>query len=1063
MAFSVLALAQNKITVKGTVKDSAGEPVTGAVIMLEGSTTAGSVTDIDGNYTITFTPVAGKKPRLAASCLSYKTVAEDVAGRSVINFTLEDDSEKLDEVVVVGYGSMRRSDLTGSVTSVKIDETQAGQSASLDQLLSGRAAGVQVTSNSASPDGGVSILIRGSSSFNGSNEPLYVVDGIILNTSTTTGMGAHLGNNSADDDEATNGLMGINPQDIASIEVLKDASATAIYGSQGANGVIIITTKTANNEKPVINFSAGVDISTVNKKQRMLDFYEYVDYCKEVADSPIVKQYNSGLASTMRNRLQTFLSDSFFTRYELFDWQDYLLRSGVNRRYYLSISGKPKKTSYMFSVGYNNVQGIIKTTGLQNITTRLNLDRTLGKKVTIGTRSSFSYLQSQLIQGAATGELGAATSLMRSMITTVPYNKILETDEDGDVVDRADDEYGQTGPNRWLQGFRSNKTEYRINPSVYAQYKITPWLTFKTTAGADLRVTEQDKFKSRFLTTSPVGATAANSSAKRLAWNWDNYLMFNKRIKNKHNISGTLGMTMSENTTVIQNIEGEHIEEWKAMEKALNAAAYAYFSYSESTNSLMSFYLRGIYSYRDRYVLTATFRTDGSSHFVGKNKWGYFPSFAFAWRMNQEPWFNIPAVSMAKLRIGWGQVGNQWVSAYSTIYNYTTGYRSDHSNLDSQRSLYTTTNNLPNADLKWETTEQTNLGLDLGLFKGRLTFTADLYYKLTKDLLQTKKLAPSSGLSDPYVNMGSIENKGLEFTLDAVPVKTKDFEWMIGGNVSFNRNKILSINPEGTDNAWMYIAPGDYRYVSYFTGDTIGWGNVMKTYLNIFIEGQPMCMFYGIPTDGLVKEGQVGIPYGESDTSYRGPGAVNYIDVNGDGYISEDDRVIIGNPNPKMTYGFHTSLRFKNFTLTANFIGSYGNDLYNVNLMNDANTTATYSNIRYDAVYNQWTPLNQDTFYPTIGALNGTDVKWASDRYVEDGSYLRLSDLSLSYNLKIKNKSSFVRNINFAASAGNLFVWTHYSGYDPNVNSYGSMKRRGADMGSYPSARSLKFDLKFTF
>lgn len=1063
MLIPVLAAGQNVRTVKGVVKDSAGEPVIGAAIMLDGSPSTGAISDINGNYSLSFTSAKGKSAKLVVSCLGFETQEIDVNGRAVIDIVLEQDSENLDEAVVVGYGAMRRSDLTGSVTSVKIDEVEAGQSASISSLLQGRAAGVQVTNNSASPDAGVSIQIRGASSFNSGSEPLYVVDGIIMNISGTSSlMSGNLGDDNSGADEATNGLMGINPMDIASIEVLKDASATAIYGSQGANGVILITTKTANREKPVINASAGIDISTPYKKMPMMDFTEYAGYLRAVTESPIIKQYNPDLTNTANIRLNTLRSNSFFDRYEIIDWQDYLMRNAVTQRYYVSVAGNPRQTNYLFSIGYNGTEGIIKTTGFQNMTVRLNVDRSFGKQFSMGAKIGVSYLDSQLTQGASTGKLTAASSLMRSMLTTAPISKILEYDDDGDVVDWGDDENQQYSPNRWMQGFVNNKIEYRVNPSFFFQWKFLPWLNFKSTLGGDFRVTEQSKFKSRLLTSNPTGSTAAISHTDRLAWNWDNLLSYYKKL-NKFLLQGTLGMSLSYNGTTVQTTEGANIDEWKAKDRSINEAAYTYFTYTEASSSLMSYFIRSIFAYDSRYILTTTFRADGSSRFAGKNKWGYFPSAAFAWRLSQEPWFKVPSISMAKLRIGWGQVGNQNIASYATIYNYTTGYYPDHGNAASQLALFTTTNNLPNSDLRWETTEQTNAGLDFGMFKGRLSLTVDAYYKKTKDLLQTKTLAPSSGLAAPFVNMGSIENKGLEFTLDTVPVKVGDFEWSIGGNISFNRNKILSINPEGTDNDWIYIKPGDRRYVAFFNGDNIGVGNVLRTFLNIFIEGQPMAMFYGLPTDGLVGEGETGLPYSESDTSYRGPGSINYIDVDGDGYITEMDRTLIGNPNPDFTYGFNTSFRYKRLTLTATFVGSHGNDIYNVNKMLDTNTSGVYQNLTKDTMARQWTPDNTNTWYPALGALNGADVKWASDRYVEDGSYLRLSNLSLSYDIPFRKKDSVIKGISISASAGNLWFWTKYSGWDPDVNSYGTIKKRGADMGSYPGARTFKTDIKFTF
>ena len=1061
-----LAFAQGTTySVKGTVKDINGDPVIGAAVMLEGSTSTGAVTDINGNWSFNYTLSSGKKARIVVSCLGYAEKSIDIEGRAVINIVLEEDSEELEDAVVVGYGSMRRSDLTGSVASVRIDDREAGQSASLSNLLQGRAAGVQVTNNSASPDAGVSIQIRGASSFNSGSEPLYVVDGIIINTSGESSVmnGDHLGGENGGQDEATNGLMGINPLDIASVEILKDASATAIYGSQGANGVILITTKTASRERPTITASVGVDVSTPYKKQSMMNFNEYVTYLNAIMDSPVVQEYRTDLLNTARGRLNVLRGDYFWNMYEPIDWQDYMMRNAISQRYYVSVAGKPKESNYMFSIGFNNTQGIIKSTGFKNLTVRLNMEHNLFKKLLIGMRSGVSYLDSQLTQGASIGTLSAATSLMRSMLTTAPYSMILDYDDDGDVIDWGDDENQQYGPNRWMQGFVNNRVEYRINPSFYIQYKIIPGLSFKTTLGGDYRVTEQSKFKSRLLTAEPTGSTAAIAHTDRLSWNWDSFVNFYKRLAKKHVINATVGASMYRAKNLVQTTEGSNIEQWKAKERSLNAAAYGWFTYSEASDSRMSFFARSIYNYAERYILTATIRADGSSRFAGKNKWGYFPSAAFAWRINQEPWFKVPAISMAKLRIGWGQVGNQNLSSYSTIYNYGTAYYPDHGNAAAQKVLITTTSNLPNADLKWETTEQTNIGFDLGLFDGRVTLSADAYYKLTKDLLQQKTLAASAGVDKPWVNMGSILNKGLELTLESVPVKVGDFEWSLSGNISFNQNKIVSISPDQIENDWIYLSPDDRQFVSYFAGDQIGTGNVMRTFLNIFVEGQPMSLFYGVPTDGLVQEGEMGVPYSESSTAYRGPGSINYIDVNKDGYITELDRIIIGDPNPKFTYGFNTSLRYKNFVLSANFIGSYGNDLYNVNKMMDTNTTQTYSNVTRETLMKQWTPENTDTWYPCLGGLNGDDVKWASDRYVEDGSYLRLSDLSLSYDIPIKKKKSFIRGINITATGSNLWIWTNYSGWDPDVNSYGGIRRKGADMGSYPGARSFKFDLKFTF
>ena len=1058
---SSLAFAQGVATVHGTVKDSKGMPVIGAVVMLEGNSSAAAVTDMDGKYTLPLPKNTSGKFRLEASCLGYKKTFVEVSAGKEVNIIMSEDSEMLEETVVVGYGAMRKSDLTGSVTSVKVDEVESSYSTSIDQLLQGKAAGVQVTNNSAAPDAGVSILIRGASSFNTSSEPLYVVDGIIMNTSSSSTLMENAGSDNTGSDESTNGLMGINPQDIASIEVLKDASATAIYGSQAANGVVLITTKNAKTGKPSIDISAGVDISLPYKKMPMMSFDEYQVFLEEVISSPIVGQYNPTLATTAMKNLNTINSSTFNERYEIYDWQDYLMRTAISQRYYLSVSGKPGNTNYRVSLGINDAQGIIAGTGFQNYTVRVNLEQKIGKIFTLGTRSNLSYLDSQLTQGATTGNLSAAQSMMRSMLTSLPYGTKLEYDEDGDVIDETDDR-SQTGPHRWMQGFENNKKEYRISPSIFLKAKVTDWLSVKSMFGADYRVTNQSKFKSQLLTSQATASSGAATHINRLNWNWDNTLDFNKKIDRRSRISGTLGMSMSSSGTFTQTQEGTNIDQWKSLGESLNSAPYGFFTYSKSASTLLSFFARAIYSYRNRYVLTGTVRADGSSKFAGKNKWGVFPSFAFAWRLSEEDWFNVPVISMTKFRVGWGQVGNQNIKSYSTIYEYRSGYYSDHES-SANKTLITYTSNLPNPDLRWETTDQINVGLDMGFFKGRLTLSADAYYKKTRDLLQTRILPGSAGMSNPYVNMGSIANKGFELTFDAVPLKTKDFEWTLAGNFSLNRNKVLSINPDGTDKDYIYLTPDDRRFVSFFYGDLIGRSSICKTRLNLFVEGYPLGVFYGIPTNGLVQEGKMGFPYSSNDNSYRGPGSVDYIDVNKDGIITEEDRTIIGDPNPDFTYGFNTSVRYKRFVLSAAFVGSFGNDIYNINKMIDTNISSVKTNSYSSVLTQAWSPKNTDTWYPIIGGLNSNDLIWVSDRYIEDGSYLRISNISLTYNQPFRNKKSVIKRISVTATVGNPWIWTKYSGWDPDVNSYGTIKKLGADMGSYPSARTFKVDLKFNF
>jgi TonB-linked SusC/RagA family outer membrane protein len=1034
------AFAQSSITVKGVVKNSAGEPLIGSLVTVEGSNTA-SVTDKDGKYSITF----GKASKLVFSSLSYITQTVEVEASTTLDIVLSEDTQQIDDVVVIGYGAVSKSDLTGAVTSVKIDEDRAMQTSSIDQLLQGQAAGVQVVSNSAAPDGGVSVTIRGSSSFNSSSEPLYVVDGIIMNTTGSFSVGSHGGTDSGVDEE-NNGLMGINPADIASMEVLKDASATAIYGSQGANGVILITTKSASKEKPVITFSGGVSVSHIYKKFDLMNADDYIQYLDLKGVDHLDASYTA------------FTNGVANGTYAPVDWQDFSTRTSITQRYYLTIAGRPNKTDYRFSIGYYDNEGIMKGTGYENLTLRLNLDRTLGK-VKVGTRTSFSHLHSVMTQGAgSTIAQTPSTSMVLSMLMTRPLRHIVEYDDEGTAVN--DEGVPMPSPDTWLTDYQSERTEMRVIPSLYAEYKILPWLTFKTTLGADFRTNERLKFKSTRINTQATGSNGAISHVELLNLNWDNVLTFRKKFK-KHSISGTLGQSASQGITRTQSVEGTNITQWRGMSSTLNEAPYTWFGYGEAYSRLMSFFARAIYNYDERYILTATYRFDGSSRFAGANKWAQFPSLAFAWRMSEERWFRVPLISSVKVRLGWGKVGNQGIPSYQTIKRYSAGSVSTHDNA-TQKLTKVTSYNIPSKELNWETTEQYNAGVDMSFFYGRLNLSADVYYKKTNDLLQTRILPGSAGISNPYVNMGAIANKGFELSLDGVIFDNKNFGWSVGANFTLNRNEILSIDPNGTSRAKMFVYKGEEaREVDYFTGSSLSTAAIGKDYINIFIAGEPMCLFYALPTDGLVGEGQTGVPL--VDGEVRGEGAVNFIDTNKDGVITVEDKVVVGNPNPDFTYGFNTKFDYKNFSLSAQFIGSYGNDVYNQQkaVLSDL-STKTENRLRA-AVFDAWTPQNPDASFPSVSAYRIGDMSSCSDRFVEDGSYLRLANLSLSYNFKIKSKKSILRNINVGVSGKNLYCWTNYSGYDPDVNIYGSVLRYGVDVGAYPAARTYMFDLKLTF
>ncbi|MBQ7771195.1 MAG: TonB-dependent receptor [Bacteroidales bacterium] len=1053
-----LTYAQSAFTVSGTVKDAAGQPIIGAAVMVDGHSNAGAVTDIDGNYTVKVPASAGKKASLTVSCLSYETQQKQINNSSIINFVLAEDAEHLEEVVVVGYGAMRRSDLTGSVTSVKIDDEDAGRAASFDELLKGRAAGVSVISSNASPDAAVSIRVRGTTSLSGSNEPLYVVDGIIM--STPSNVTTFTQGSSSGGDEETNGLMGINPQDIASMEILKDASATAIYGSAGANGVVLITTKQANKDKPVVNFNAGMDISTQYRHMDVLNYNEYLEYVAAQGHSldPFYRKDKETDEFIMHNGERVH-------QYQPADWQDFILRNAVSQRYYFSVSGRPEQLHYNFSIGYNNKQGIVKQTGAEQFTIRLNATKTLAKNFKIGTTANLAHIKSELTQGMSTTNLEGASSMMRSMLTSRPYmvNKGLDVeDELTDISDNL-----RATPARWLADFQSDRKEYRITPHLFAEWQITDWLQFKSSIGGDFRITEKLRWKGQTLNNGTEGSQSAITSQDTYRWNWDNTLNFNKKIK-KHSINATLGTTTGRNQSNVSVIEAWNIPEHKSLTGGFNTHENGKTTYGESASSEQSFFARALYNYGDRYLITATYRIDGVSKFSKANRYSSFPSVALAWRLSEEPWLkNAEWLSMAKLRLGWGQVGNSAVSSYQIFSTYGTAVYPDHTpSNDAEYSVGLNPTNISNSGLKWETTRQWNAGLDLGLWDGRLSLTVDLYDKFTFDLLQQKKIPGSTGFSQTWVNDGSIRNRGLEISMDVTPIAIGDFEWNIAGNISFNRNKIEDIGSSGNGGT-VYLAPGNPQECRYYLGSNIGTSNYMQAPANIFIDGQPIGLFYGYKTDGFVQEGETGIPLvaGGEPTA---PGSIKYVDINGNGYLDADDRTVIGDPNPDFTYGFSTSFTWKDLTFSAAFDGSYGNELVNANLAQSTDTrkmssATSYVNILRDAFYDAWTPQNPDAKYPALNSFLLEDIRRFQDRWVEDASYLRISNVSLSYRIPLP-KNKVIQRMSAGISASNLYVFTKYSGWDPEVSSYGSsMTRIGIDIGSYPTARTFSFDLKFTF
>ena len=1004
----------NKQKITGMVTDENGESVIGASVTEKGTTNA-TVTDINGCFEL----YASKGSTLQISYIGYLTQNVKVGSISQIDIKLVEDSHSLDEVVVVGYGQMRKSDLTGAVSSVAVDRDKAMFNTGIDHMLQGNASGVYVNSGSAQVGGLINVRIRGTSTLNGNKEPLYVIDGIIMDDATEDAGNAVNGGTGGDPVQTTqSGLTGINSQDIQSIEVLKDASATAIYGSRASNGVILITTKEGRKGKAKVNLSVGFDWGKASRHINVLNAEEYVTYRNEKDEG--------------------YYKDTFHPVNR--DWQDELFCTALTQSYRLSINGGNDKNSYFVAGGYINNKGIIRNTGLEQADLRANYKYKITDRLSF--KGTFNMVKRVNDMTTGTDGLGNSnTSLTRHAVLAKPF---------ADVDPEDDDDSGlQLTPDKWLTDYQDHSEENRAVASVAFDYKILKGLTFHLMGSYDAR----DKTRSRWYgiglytgmrVNGQLGISELKSQKKAL----EALLYYDYTLNRSHHLSGTAGVTYERRDVNRYGMVGE---DFSIMTLGIDGIAYANKTYT-NTHSLTnettaSALLRLNYNYLDRYLVTLTGRVDGSSKFQKANRFSFFPSLALAWRINQENFLKDSKwLSNLKLRFGWGITGNQSISAYATQNTYG---NVEYSTGSGTNLVGLAPSKIANPDLKWEATTQINAGLDFGVFNNRLSFSFDVYHKVTNDILQSMSTAVSTGYSSIYVNCGSIQNNGVEFSLNAVPVSTKDFTWTIGGNISHNKNRI-------TDLGLPVTKYGTEYYQAYY-GTNLSYYGSSAFPVNIFIKGKPIGLFWGYKTNGIFQSDAEanGLVYNGNNL---GAGDIAYVDTNGDGTINTEDRTIIGDPNPDFTYGFNTSLTYKDFTLTAQFFGSYGNEVVNANLLDNTNTHYDY-NLLKEAYYEAWRPDRPSNTYPKLN----TPLSELTDRMVEDGSFLRLGSLSLAWNLPIK-KNKFVNGLLLTLTGRNLFTVTKYTGYNPDTNSFtDDPKRIGIDYGSFPVTRSYSVSLNVSF
>ena len=1041
----MMVFSQSK-TITGTVKDETGLTLPGVTIQIKNTENLGAISNFDGYFNITIPSTSSKI--LVFSYLGYTTQEVNVSKTTNVNLIMIPDQTQLDEVVVIGYGTVLKKDVTGALTSVKVKDNVANQSGTIDQLLQGRAAGVQVTQNAGAPGSGISVKIRGTNSLRGNNEPLYVIDGVIISSAGEDVIAAGGVGNSGQ--ETQNGLNGINPRDIESIQVLKDASATAIYGSRGANGVVLITTKKGVKGKVKIKSFITTSIRTIDKKYDVLDGNGYANY-----------QNETSLLNGLNPRFQIDGSQIFGITYDtagnpnvsnrpaqILNWQDELYRQGFSTKVGFSASGGSDNGNYYISLGFNEQEGIVSNSSLKSSDIRINLNQDLTNKLKLQARFSASFNDINFTEG---GDLtGANQSFVRNAILFRPV--ITEEIEDfGEDLEASN-------PYSWVNDFEDVSKAKRYIASIGLTYKLpVKGLKYQLKAGGNVRTKDRRRF---YGLTTFQGANANGalqiSTLNVTSYQINNFLRFNRTFNRKHRINATAGVTYD-----VRNVENSiyAVEDFvttglTTQQPFLASVISQPLRYLKSDQQIFSLLGRLNYTFNNKYILTASFRRDGVSKFSKENRFGFFPSFALAWRLDNEKFIkNLNIFEDLKLRAGWGEIGNHGIGAYGTLSDYGINGQL-YGTPGNGTSVPLSLNNLANPNLTWETTEQLNFGLDFTTKNDRISGSIDLYDKTTKDLLQRSPIPTSSGFRSILINRGTISNKGLEVALNIAAVSTDDFEINIGGNIAFNKTKIETLGIPLED----FYIDGVAEQRSFYFGNQISVGQYFRTAANVFVEGEETSLFYGFETNGIYQTEDTDLVAGAV------PGDVRVVDQNEDGVVDILDRTFIGNPNPDFVYGFNLNFKLKGFTADFLFNGVYGNDIANGNLIKLYNAEGLGTNISPNAYNNAWRPDAQSNLHPRLGYdVISNQAIGISDRIIEDGSYLRLNNVTISYDIPVEN-SSLMERLNVYIAGQNLFTWTDYSGYNPEVSSFlNNGLINGVDWNGAPNAKTILLGLNINF
>lgn len=977
--------------------------------------------------------------------------------------TLSEDNEFLDEVVVVGYGSMKKSDLAGASVSMKESDLKGSIISSLDQSLQGRAAGVTAVTTSGAPGSSSSIRVRGQATINANAEPLYVIDGVIVqgggNTGADFGLGDALGNGKV---STISPLSTINPADIVSMEILKDASATAIYGAQGANGVVLITTKHGKSGEAKFSYDGMVAMSRQAVRLNMMNLREYAQYYNEMIEEGDIYETNPYYATPSLLGKGT-------------NWQDEIFRTAWQHQHQLSAQGGSDKVQYYVSGSYMDQQGTIIGSNFNRFSVRTNLDAQLKKWLKLGVNATYAITNDNL--KLADSNQG----LIYYSLTTIPDIPVYDVNGNYSSTIRE----GYTSPNPVALAMMDEilLKRKKLSGNIYAELTPIKHITWRTELGFDMGESDANRYKPMIDLGGWVRSQNSISYQKNSNYFWQlkNYLTYANQW-GKHSVTAMVGQECWESRWNYLSGSNTDLPSDEVHNVAL-ATGTPSISSGFGSSSMASFFTRETYNYGDRYLGTYTYRYDGSSNFGPKNRWAGFHSVALAWRFSNEKFFEPvkKVIDNGKLRLGWGQTGNSSIGSYAWGAAIT--------RMPSALGMGFRPSNIPNTSIRWESQEQYNVGLDLGFFNGRLNLTVDAYYKRSDDMLMSMQLPSymgtqgngSSKLQAPKGNYGSIENKGLEITLDAHPVQLKNFSWDSNFQISFNKNKLLSLSD--TENATL-VGYGQ-------------WGDVVC----VSEIGKPLYNFYGYKVEGVYKDlddiqnSAKPAKYPSDGVFSRGNtvwvGDIKYKDVDENGIIDERDRTDLGSPLPKFTFGWTNTFRYKNLDLSIFLNGSYGNKVMNYNSLTLTHMNSTWTNqlqsvvskrarlepIDPTIVYadgSKWFDhidnvrvKNPGTKIPHTSINDPNDNDRISDRYVEDGSFLRIKNITLGYTFPkaLLNKAK-IENLRVYVNIQNLYTFTKYTGYDPEVGAStqdSSGLTYGLDNGRYPSPAMYSFGLNITF